>query len=55
MGFRRSQYVNNALMTILGWKILIDLDHIWVKVVSVKYLIEENFLAIWKIAKALTT
>lgn len=44
LSIRRTQDFNAALLTKLGWKILTDLNNIWVKVALAKYLCNVNFI-----------
>lgn len=46
LGIRKIQDINATLLAKLRWKVLTDLDNIWVKVVSVKNLTKGNFLEV---------
>lgn len=51
LGFKRIQDVNATLLAKLGWKILINPNNIWVRVVSTKYLSKVNYLEAKKTIK----
>ena len=44
LGIHKAEDLNNALQMKLLWKLLFDKDNIWVRIITEKYLKEENIL-----------
>lgn len=43
LGFRKTEETNKAFLSKLGWRILIEEDNMWVRIIKDKYLHSENF------------
>lgn len=53
LGIRKYQDINAAAnLTRLKWKILTEPENVWIQVVSVKYLSNNNFMNVKKMDKA---
>lgn len=52
LGIRKFLDVNAANLAKLGWKVLKEVDNLWVRVVTAKYLRGKKFLAIRKVGNA---
>lgn len=48
LGITKIQDINVALLTKLRWKLIVNPENVWVKIVSAKSLTKRNFLKVKK-------